>query len=151
MHTFQITESVLDGYKNDRLSDVRINFLITQAKDQLEEIAQNQELYDRFLNKVNPPQKIDNIILWMLLMSNDVICSAYRKECNKKFRDMLPVCDLADLLLYTVYLKQIKNVELDGLDYLLKYEHDGIEEMDQCAFSNVFLYVQQSKTVQMDF
>lgn len=151
MHTFQITKPVLENYKNDRLSDARIDFLIKQANEQLEEIAQNKELYDRFLTKVNAPQKIDNILLWMLLMSNDVICTAYRKECNKKFRDMLPICDLADLMLYTVYLKQVKDVELDGLDYLLQYEHDGIEEMDQCAFSNVFLYIQQSKEMQMEF
>ena len=68
MHTFQIAESVLDSYKNDKLSEERINFLITQANEQLDEISQNKEIYDRFLNKVNAPQKIDNIILWILIM-----------------------------------------------------------------------------------
>ena len=40
MHTFQIAESVLDEYKNNKLSEERINFLITQANEQLEEISQ---------------------------------------------------------------------------------------------------------------
>ena len=36
MHTLQIAESVLDGYKNEKLSEERINFLITQANEQLD-------------------------------------------------------------------------------------------------------------------
>lgn len=151
MHTFQIAELVLDGYKNDKLSDVRINFLIAQANEQLAEIAQNKELYDSFLKKVNAPQKIDSIILWILLMSNETIGSKYIREFNKGFRKFIPVSDLADLLLYAIHLKKLKNIELDGFDYLLEYEEEGIEVMDQYAFTNVLLYIQSSKEVQMEF
>jgi hypothetical protein len=151
LHTFQIAELVLDGYKNDKLSDVRINFLIAQANEQLSEIAQNKELYDSFLKKVDAPQKIDSIILWILLMSNETIGSKYIREFNKGFRKFIPVSDLADLLLYTIHLKKLKNIELDGFDYLFEYEEEGIEVMDQYAFTNVLLYIQSSKEVQMEF
>ncbi|MCL4432754.1 MAG: hypothetical protein M1300_10600 [Epsilonproteobacteria bacterium] len=151
MHTYQISESVLDAYKNYKLSDERINFLITQANEQLAEIAQNKELYESFLNKVNAPERIDNIILWMLLMSNETIGSKYIREFKKDFRKFIPVSDLADLLLYTIHLKKLKNIELDGFDYLLEYEEEGIEVMDQYAFTNVLLYIQTSKEVQMEF
>ncbi|MDP2077994.1 MAG: hypothetical protein Q8N01_04335 [Sulfuricurvum sp.] len=151
MHTFQIAESVLDGYRNDKLSDVRINFLITQANEQLSEMAQNKELYDSFLTKVKAPERIDNIILWILLMSNEAIGSKYIREFKKDFRKFIPVSDLADLLLYAIHLKKVKNVELDGFDYLLEYQEEGIEVMDQYAFTNVLLYIQTSKEVQMEF
>jgi hypothetical protein len=151
MHTFQIAESVLDSYKNDKLSEERINFLITQANEQLDEISQNKEIYNRFLNKVNAPQKIDNIILWILLMSNETICEEYIEEFDKDFREIIPVSDLADLLLYSVHLKKVKNVELDGFDYLLAYNNAGIEEVDQYAFTNALLYIQKSKEVPMEF
>ena len=151
MHTFQIAESVLDGYINDKLSEVRINFLKTQATEQLDEISQNKEIYNRFLNRVNPPQKIDSIILWILLMSSEVICDDYISEFNKNFREIIPVSDLADLLLYIVHLKKVKNIELDGFKYLLEYQEEGIEEVDQYAFTNALLYIQKSKEVEMEF
>ena len=151
MHTFQIAESVLDGYKNDKLSEERINFLITQANEQLDEISQNKEIYNSFLNKVNAPQKIDNIILWILLMSNEDICDEYIDEFDKDFREIIPVSDLADLLLYIVHLKKVKNIELDGFDYLLEYQDEGIDQMDQYAFTNALLYIQKSKEVEMEF
>jgi hypothetical protein len=151
MHTFQIAESLLENYRNDKLSDVRINFLITQANEQLSEMAQNKELYDGFLAKVKAPERIDNIILWILLMSNEGIGSKYIREFKKDFRKFIPVSDLADLLLYVVHLKKVKNIELDGLDYLLEYEEEGIEVMDQYAFTNVLLYIQKSKECLMRF
>lgn len=151
MHTFQISEPLLESFKNDKLSDVRINFLIAQANEQLSEMAQNKELYDSFLKKVNAPEKIDNIILWILLMSNETIGSKYIREFKKDFRKFIPVSDLADLLLHAVYLKKVKNIELDGLDYLLEYEEEGIEVMDQYAFTNVLLYIQRSKEAPMEF
>ena len=151
MHTFQIAESLLENFRNDKLSDVRINFLITQANEQLSEMAQNKELYDGFLAKVKAPERIDNIILWILLMSNEGIGSKYIREFKKDFRKFIPVSDLADLLLYIVHLKKVKNIELDGLDYLLEYEEEGIEVMDQYAFTNVLLYIQKSKECLMQF
>ena len=151
MHTVQITESVLDDYKNEKLSEERINFLIAQANEQLNEISQNKEIYNSFLNKVNAPQKIDNIILWILLMSNEGICWDYIEKFAKDFRDVIPVSDLADLLLYSVYLKKVNNIELDGFDYLLEYQEDGMEEVDQFAFTNTFLYIQKSKEVAIEF
>ena len=151
MHTLQIAESVLDDYRNNKLSEERINFLITQANEQLDEISQNKEIYNSFLNKINPPQKIDNMILWMLLMSNESICDEYIDEFNKDFREIIPVSDLADLLAYIVHLKKVKNNEVDGFDYLLEYTHEGIDEVDQYSFANVLLYIQKSKEVEIEF
>ena len=151
MDIFQIAEPVLDNYRNDKLSDERINFLITQANEQLDEISQNKEIYDSFLKKVNAPQRIDNIILWILLMSNERIVDTYIDEFGKKFRDIIPVSDLADLSLYAIHLKKVKNIKLDGLDYLLEYEHEGVDEFDQFCVTNIILYIQKSKEVAIDF
>ena len=151
MHTFQIAETVLNGFKNEKLNDDRINFLITQANEQLDEISQNKEIYNRFLNQVNAPQKIDNIILWILLMSNENIVDAYIEEFDKEFREIIPVSDLADLLLYSVHMKKVNNIELEGFDYLLGYKEGGIEEMDQYAFTNALLYIQKSKEIAIEF
>lgn len=151
MDTLQIAQSVLDSYRNEKLSEERINFLITQTNEQLNEISQNKEIYERFLNKVNAPEKIDNIILWILFMSNEDICDEYIDEFDKGFREIIPVSDLADLLAYIVHLKKVKDITLDGFDYLLEYEHPGIDEMDQYCFTNVLLHVQKSKEVQLEF
>lgn len=151
MNTFQVTEPVLDGYINDKLGEERINFLTTQANEQLSEISQNRELYDEFLDEVSAPEKVDNIILWILLMSNEYICRDYISTFDKDFRKIIPVSDLADLLLYTVYLKKIKENELDGFDYLLGYKEDGMEEVDQFAFTNIFLYIQKLKDAPIEF
>ncbi len=151
MHTMQIAEAVLDGCRNEKLTEERIDFLITQANEQLDEIAQNKEIYERFLNKVNAPEKIDKIILWMLLMSNEDIVEEYIDEFNKDFREIIPVSDLADLLVYAVHLKKVKDTALEGFDYLLEYDHAGMEEVDQYAFTNVLLYVEKSKQVQIQF
>ena len=75
----------------------------------------------------------------------------YIDEFNKDFREIIPSSDLADLLLYSVHLKKVKNIELDGFDYLLEYEGEGIEEVDQYAFTNALLYIQKSKEIQMEF
>jgi len=151
MHTTQIKESILADYKNDKLTDERMDFLIAQANEQLSEIAQNKEIYNDFLKKVNTPESIDNIILWMLLMSNEDICCDYIDEFDKGFREIIPVGDLADLLLYVLYLKKVKANELEGYEYLLKYQHPGIDEMDQFAFTNALLYIQKSKEVAIEF
>ncbi|HIP53933.1 MAG TPA: hypothetical protein EYH11_00475 [Sulfurimonas autotrophica] len=153
MHTYQIAESVLDGYKNEKLTDERIDFLKIQANEQLDEIAQNEELYESFLKRINVPQKIDKIILWMLLMSNEGICDDYISTCNKNYREIIPISDLADLLLYVIHLKKVQNIELEGFKHLVKSEETGIEEVDQYAFTNALLYIQKLKEqeVQMQF
>ena len=151
MHTLQIAEKVLDGYHNEKLTAERIDFLKTQADEQLDEIAKNKEIYDSFLNKVNAPQKIEKIILWVLFMSNEDIVEEYIDEFGKSFREIIPVSDLADLLIYAIHLKKLQNIELDGFEYLLEYEHAGIEEVDQFAFTNVLLYVEKSKQVEIEF
>jgi len=84
-------------------------------------------------------------------MSNEDICEEYIDEFDKSYREIIPVSDLADLLCYVVHLKKVKNIELDGFDYLLEYKHGGIEEMDQYAFSNVLLHVQKSKEIEIEF
>ena len=151
MNTFAITESALIGYKDTKLSEERINLLTTQANEQIDEISQNKEIYDAFLDQVNAPKKVDNIILWMLFMSNEDIVYDYIYEFDKDFTDSIPVSDLSDLLFYIAYLKKIKNIELDGFDYLSEYEEEGMDEVDQFCFTNAFLYIQQSKEIKIDF
>ena len=152
MHTFQIAQTVLNNYRNDKLGDERIDFLKAQAHEQLEEIAQNKELYAHLLQKVNAPEKIEPIILWMLMMSDEDIVDTYiDKFGKKKFREIIPVSDLADLLLYTVHLYKVKHIEPDGFAYLLEYEHDGKDEFDQFCVTNVLLYLQKSKEVEIEF
>jgi hypothetical protein len=84
-------------------------------------------------------------------MSNEGICDEYINEFDKDFREIIPVSDLADLLLYAVHLKKVKNIELDGFDYLLEYQGDGIEEVDQYSFTNILLYIQKSKEIAIEF
>lgn len=151
MNTFQIAESALAGYKNTKLSDERISALVKQANEQIDEIAQKKEIYAGFLEQVDAPQEIDNIILWILFMSNEDICSDYIDEYDKDFSDNIPMSDLADLLIYTVYLKKVENTTLEGFDYLDDYEENDIEDVDQFALTNAFLYIQKTKEVQIDF
>jgi len=151
VHTLQIAEPILDDYRNNKLGEERINALIAQAKEQLDEISQNKELYNSFLNKVNAPENIDKVILWILFMSNEDIVDEYISEFNKGFREIIPVSDLADLLFYSIHLHKIKNIQLEGFEYLLEYDHGGIEEIDQYSFTNALLYVQKSKETQIEF
>ncbi|MEA1879976.1 MAG: hypothetical protein U9N11_04975 [Campylobacterota bacterium] len=151
MNTFQLTQPVLEGYKNEKLTEERVNFLTTQANEQINEIAQNETLYNRFIDEVNAPEKIDNLILWILFMSDEDRCCDYIRACGKDFRDMIPISDLGDLLLYIVYLKKVDDVELDGFDYLMTYKNEGLEEVDQFSFTNIFLYIQKSKEVAIEF
>ena len=151
MNTFQIAASALEGYKNTKLSDERIDALVKQANMQIAEIIENKELYDSFLSQVDAPLEVDNIILWVLFMSNEDICDEYIEAFDKDFSDSIPVSDLADLLIYIVYLKKVKDVELKGYDYLEGYEDGDIEDVDQFALTNAFLYIQKTKEVQIDF
>lgn len=151
MHTFQIAPTVLDNYRIGKLTDERINALIAQANEQLEEIAQNKAVYEKFLKEVDAPEKIDNIVLWMLLMSNEDIVEEYIDEFGKKYREMIPVSDLADLLVHAVHLKKLQNIDLEGFDYFLDYQDSGKDEMDQYAFMNVLLYTQRAKEAPMEF
>ena len=151
MNTLQVADAVLDGFKNEKLTEERINFLKIQANEQLDELATNQEVYDRFLEKVKPPEKVDNLILWMLIMSDEDIVEEYIDIYKKDFREIIPVSDLADLLVYAIHLRKFKNIELEGLDYLLSYKSEGIDDMDQYAFTNIFVYIQKTKEVQIQF
>ncbi len=151
MNTFQIAESALVGYKNENLSDERINALVEQANEQIDEIAQDKEIYNRFIKQVNAPQKIDKTILWVLFMSNEDICSEYIDAFDKDFNDSIPVSDLADLLIHIIYLKKVEDIELKGFDYLSEYEEGDIADVDQFALTNAFLYIQKLKEVQIEF
>jgi adenine specific DNA methylase Mod len=152
MHTYEIVEPALIKYKNAKLTPERIEFLKTQANEQIEEIKANEVIYNSFLEKVQAPEKIDTIILWMLFMSNEDIVEEYVDTFSKPFMDIIPVSDLADLLFYLVYMKKIENTAYDGFDYLLQYEEEGIDDMDQYCFTNVLVYIQTMKKLEeMDF
>ncbi len=151
MNTFQITEPVLEGYINGFLTQERIDILVAQANEQIDEIASNKELYERFYAEVDAPEKTDKLILWVLFMSDEDICSQYIEAFDKDFEDEIPVSDLADLVFYIAYLEKVKKRKLDGFDYLADYQSEGIEEIDQFAFTNGFLYVQKAKEVQIEF
>jgi len=151
MNTFQIIESTLTAYKNEKLSQERIDFLSHQATVQLDEIAQNEALYTEFLETVNAPEEINKLILWILFMSNEDICIEYINTFKKDFRKILPLSDLADLLLYSVYLEKVKHTHLEGFVYLLTYQEEGLDEIDQYAFTNALLYIQKSKEITLEF
>lgn len=151
MHTFEIIENKLDEYKNNKLSDERIDALVAQANEQLDEIAQDEAFYNDLLAQVDAPKTIDNLILWILFMSNEDIVDAYIRKFKKDFMDIIPVSDLADLLLYVVHLTKVQNVKVEGFDHLLAYSHEGIEEIDQYCFLNVLTYVQKSKETEIEF
>jgi len=151
MNTPQIAPSALEGYKNAQLSDERIAFLREQASSQLEEIGENQPLYEDFLKQVNAPKEVDEIILWILLMSNEDIVDGYIDAFDKPFNDVIPVSDLADLLFFSVYLHKIQNTTLKGYDYLMEYEGEGIEDVDQYSLTNTFLYIQKLKEPTIEF
>ncbi len=151
MHTYQIAEKVLDDYRKNKLVDERIDFLKSQADEQLEELAQKEELYQSYLQKVGAPEGIDSVILWILIMSNESIVEDYIDEYDKKFREIIPVSDLADLLLYAVHLDKVEGSPLKGFDYLLEYKHDGIDEIDQYCVTNVLLFIQKQKEPQIEF
>ncbi len=145
MNTYQITENVLVEYRDLMIKDERVAFLKSQADEQLEEIAGNEEVYKRLLEKVKAPEKIDNSILWMLFMSDEEIVEEYIEEFDKDFTDMIPVCDLADLLFYMVYAIKVKGESFEGFDYLLKYKTPGMIEADQHAVTNALAYIQKIK------
>ena len=151
MNTLDITNPILNGYKDEKLTDERVNFLKTQANEQINEISKNQDTYNRFLKKVNAPSNIDNVILWILLMSNEAICCDYINEFNKDFEDIIPINDLADLLLYISYLNKIENIQLAGFNFLKSYKGEGIDEVDQYSFTNALLYLQKSKETTIEF
>ena len=151
MNTFQIAEPVLEGYINDIIPKERIDFLVAQAKEQIGEISKKKEIYDVFLAEVDAPKKVDTLILWVLFMSDEEICSQYIDAFDKDFEDEIPVSDLADLVFYIAYLEKVKKSQLDGFDYLDAYNEDGMQEVDQFAFTNGFLYIQKTKEVQIEF
>jgi hypothetical protein len=152
MHTYEIVEPALIKYKDAKLTTQRIDFLKNQANEQLQEIRSNESIYNEFLNKVNPPEKIDDIVLWMLFMATEDIVEEYVDSFNKPFMDIIPVSDLADLLFYLVYMKKIEDTTFDGFDYLLQYKEEGIEDMDQYCFTNVLVYIQTMKKLEeIDF
>jgi hypothetical protein len=84
-------------------------------------------------------------------MSNEDICCDYITLFNKDFVDRIPVSDLADLLLYITHLKKVKNIEVDGFDYLSDYQEEGIEEVDHYSVSNALMFIQQLKAQDMTF
>ena len=148
MNTYQITESVLEEYKNLMIKEERVAFLKSQADEQIAEIAQNEEIYNGLLEKVEAPEKIDNVVLWIALMSDESIVEEYIEVFDKDFDDMIPVCDLADLLFYMVYAMKVHGESFEGFDYLLTYKTPGMVEVDQHAVTNALAYIQKIKGAQ---
>lgn len=148
MNTYQITESVLEEYKNLMIKEERVAFLKSQADEQIAEIAQNEEIYNGLLEKVEAPEKIDNVVLWIALMSDESIVEEYIEVFDKDFDDMIPVCDLADLLFYMVYAMKVHGESFEGFDYLLTHKTPGMVEVDQHAVTNALAYIQKIKGAQ---
>lgn len=151
MHTYQIADTVLDNYCKGKLGEERIRFLKEQVHEQMNELVQHEALYARFLQKIDLSEPINEVVLWMMIMMDEDRVDDYINACKKNFREIIPVSDLADLLLYAVHLKKVQNTTLEGFDYFLEFQHDGKDEVDQFCFMNVLLYVQKSKEVEMEF
>lgn len=143
MHSYQITESTLDDYRTNKLLDERIEFLMAQANEQLDEIAQDSALYEQWLDALEISKEFDNIIIWVLLMSDEEIVDEYIDTFKKSFRSIIPIYDLSDLLLYLIHLEKIKNAPLPGTKELLETKTEGLDEVDHHCFSNVLAYVQR--------
>lgn len=148
MNTYQITENILVEYRELMIKDERVAFLKAQSDEQLAEIAGNEEMYSRLLEKVKAPDKIDNMVLWILLMSDESIVEEYIEEFDKDFTDMIPICDLGDMLFYMVYAMKVKGETFEGFDYLLTYQTPGMVEVDQHAITNALAYIQKIKGAQ---
>jgi len=145
MNTYQITENVLVEYRDLMIKDDRVEFLKSQADEQLAEIATNEEMYNGLLEKVNAPKHVGNMVLWIALMSDEDIVDAYIEEFDKDFDDMIPICDLGDMLFYMVYAMKVKGETFEGFDYLLTYKTAGMIEVDQHAITNALAYIQKIK------
>jgi len=145
MNTYQITENVLVEYRDLMIKDDRVAFLKAQADEQIAEIAGNEEMYNGLLEKVKAPENVGNMVLWIALMSDEDIVEAYIEEFDKDFTDMIPICDLADMLFYMVYAMKVKGEAFEGFDYLLTYKTPGMTEVDQHAISNALAYIQKLK------
>jgi len=145
MNTYEITENILVEYRDLMIKDERVAFLKAQADEQIEEIASNEEIYKQFLEKVGAPEKLDNMVLWIALMSDEDIVEEYIEAYDKDFDEMIPVCDLADMLFYMVYAMKVKGESFEGFDYLLTYKTPGMTEVDQHAVSNALAYIQKIK------
>lgn len=148
MNTYQITEKILEEYRDLMIKDDRVAFLKAQADEQIAEIASNEEIYNTFSQKVKAPENIDNMVLWILLMSDESIVEEYIEAFDKDFDEMIPVCDLADMLFYMVYAIKVKGEEFEGFDYLLTYKTPGMVEVDQHAVTNALAYIQKIKGAQ---
>lgn len=148
MNTYQITENVLVEYRDLMIKDDRVAFLKSQADEQLEEIAGNEEMYKGLLEKVKAPKNVDNMVLWIALMSDEDIVDDYIEAFDKDFTDMIPVCDLADMLFYMVYAIKVKGESFDGFDYLRTHKTPGMVEVDQHAITNALAYIQKIKGAQ---
>jgi len=145
MNTYQITENILVEYRDLMIKDARSDFLKAQADEQIEEIASNEEIYNKFLEKVKAPKNVDNMVLWIALMSDEEIVEEYIEAFDKNFDDMIPICDLGDMLFYMVYAMKVKGESFEGFDYLLTYKTPGMTEVDQHAISNALAYIQKLK------
>lgn len=145
MNTYQITEKILTEYRDLMIKDDRVAFLKAQADEQIEELKGNAEVYQSFLEKVDAPKKVDNMVLWIALMSDEDIVEEYIEAYEKDFDEMIPVCDLGDMLFYMVYAMKVKGESFEGFDYLLEYKTPGMKEVDQHAVSNALAYIQKIK------
>jgi hypothetical protein len=151
MDTLQIVQSRLEEYIDAKVGKDRVDFLLSQAKEQIDEIATNSELFEEFLDEVDAPKECDSLILWILFFSNEYIVRDYVNTFSKEFKKVLPMSDLADLLIYAIYLHKSKKGNMQCVEHLLEYEDDGLESVDQYAFSNILLYVQKLKEPQIEF
>lgn len=150
MHSIQIAPEVLEQYYN-KVGQERFELLAAQAKEQLKEIREDKEVYNNYLEQINTAGEVDDIVLWVLFMSNEDICLDYIKRFKKDFHKMVPDSDLADLLFYAVYLKKCKDNELDGIVYLIESNKEEIDDVDQANFMNILCHIQEQKAPKMDF
>lgn len=150
MQIFEITNEVVEGYV-EKVGQERIDFLVNQAKEQIEEIAQDEKVYLDYLNKAQASVKVDKLVLWVLFMSLEDICFDYIEKFNKDFFEETPMNDLADLSMYIVYLTNSKGEKLDGIQYMSESNEQRLKEIDHHSVTNLLLYVQQQKQQAMEF
>lgn len=150
MQIFEIAPEVLKGHVQ-RMGQDRVNELVSQAKEQISEIATRPEVLESYLGQVGLEKRVDDLVVWILFMMDEDICDAYNEIFEKGFFKMIPLNDLSDLTIYVANLIKTENKNIDGVDNIINCNTGTSKEVDHHSVTNLLYYIQQEKQNQMQF
>ena len=149
MEVFGINTEVLDQHLKN-IGEDRINFLIDQAKEQLDEINSNEEIKKEFLKEIELEKEVDDLVLWILFMSNEEVVAKYIKEFKKDFFDFIPINDITDLCVY-LSVKYQAGENIEGIEELVEFEKETKREIEYNTITTLLMIVQEQKKMDMQF